>query len=194
MAADFVHLHLHSHYSLLDGACTVKGLIEMAKEYDMKSMAITDHGFMGSVIDMYQNFNKAGINPIVGCEAYVSPTTRFDKNSSVPNIRGYHLVLLAKDIKGYHSLCKLMGEASVNGFFYKLRIDKELLAQHSEGLLAFSACVGGEIPRAILNGNMALAEKSVGEYTDIFGKENFYLEVMDHGMPEEKKSTSALWN
>ena len=158
----------------------------MAKKYDMPSMAITDHGFMGSVIDMYQNFNKAGIKPIIGCEAYVSPTTRFDKNANVPNIRGYHLVLLAKDISGYHSLCKLMGEAAVNGFFYKPRIDKELLAKHHDGLLAFSACVGGEVPKAILSKDMALAEKKVGEYLEIFGKDNFYLEVMDHGMSEEK--------
>ena len=192
MASDFVHLHLHSHYSLLDGACTVKGLIEMANKYDMNSVAITDHGFMGSVIDMYQGFGKAGIKPIVGCEAYVSPTDRFDKNANVPNIRGYHLVLLAKDITGYHSLCKLMGEASVNGFFYKPRVDKELLAAHSEGLIAFSACIGGEIPKMILGGDMAAAERSLGEYTDIFGKENFYLEVMDHGMEEEKIANRGI--
>jgi len=192
MASDFVHLHLHSHYSLLDGACTVKGLVEMAKMYDMKSMAITDHGFMGSIIDMYQNFSKAGINPIAGCEVYVSPTSRFDKNISVPNIRGYHLVLLAKDITGYHSLCKMMGEASVNGFFYKPRVDKELLAQYSDGLLAFSACIGGEVPQMILNGDMSLAEKKIGEYTDIFGKDNFYLEVMDHGMKEEKITNRGI--
>lgn len=192
MTADFVHLHLHSHYSLLDGACTVKGLIEMAKQYNMGSMAITDHGFMGGVIDMYQNFTAAGIRPIIGCEAYVSPTTRFDKNAAVPNIRGHHLVLLAKNIQGYHSLCKMMSEAAVNGFFYKPRIDKELLAEYSDGLLAFSACIGGEIPRAVLNGDMALAEKVVGEYTDIFGRDNFYLEVMDHGMPEEKRVNPGI--
>ena len=192
MASDFVHLHLHSHYSLLDGACTIKGLIEMAKKYDMNSVAITDHGFMGSVIDMYQNFGKAGINPIVGCEMYVSPTTRFDKNASVPDIRGYHLVLLAKDITGYHSLCKLISEASVNGFFYKPRVDKELLAAHSEGLIAFTACIGGEVPKMILNGDMAMAEKKIGEYTDIFGRDNFYLEVMDHGMEEEKLANRGI--
>ena len=186
MASDFVHLHLHSHYSLLDGACTVNGLIEMAKKYEMESVAITDHGFMGSVIDMYQNFTKAGVKPIVGCEVYVSPTTRFDRNASIPNIRGYHLVLLAKDITGYHSLCKLMSEAAINGFFYKPRVDKELLAQYSEGLIAFSACIGGEVPQMILNKDLTVAEQRIGEYTDIFGRENFYLEIMDHGMEEEK--------
>ncbi len=192
MASDFVHLHLHSHYSLLDGACTIKGLIEMAKKYDMNSVAITDHGFMGSVIDMYQNFGKAGLNPIVGCEVYVSPTTRFDKNASVPNIRGYHLILLAKDITGYHSLCKMISEASVNGFFYKPRVDKELLAKYSDGLIAFTACIGGEVPKLIINGDMAMAEKKVGEYTDIFGRDNFYLEVMDHGIAEEKIANRGI--
>ena len=186
MASDFVHLHLHSHYSLLDGACTVNGLIDMAKKYEMNSVAITDHGFMGSVIDMYQNFTKAGIKPIVGCEVYVSPTTRFDRNASIPNIRGYHLVLLAKDITGYHSLCKLMSEAAINGFFYKPRVDKELLAQYNEGLIAFSACIGGEVPQMILNKDLTAAEQRIGEYTDIFGRDNFYLEIMDHGMEEEK--------
>ena len=192
MASDFVHLHLHSHYSLLDGACTVNGLVEMANKYDMKSVAITDHGFMGSVIDMYQNFGKAGINPIVGCEVYVSPTTRFDKSAAVPNIRGYHLVLLAKDITGYHSLCKIMSEASVNGFFYKPRVDKELLAQYSDGLLALSACIGGEVPKMIINGDMSKAESIIGEYTDIFGRDNFYLEVMDHGIQEEKIANRGI--
>ncbi|MFA7183526.1 MAG: DNA polymerase III subunit alpha [Victivallales bacterium] len=192
MASDFIHLHVHSHYSLLDGACTIKGLIEMAKKYDMDSVAVTDHGFMGGIIDMYHNFGKAGVKPIVGCEAYVSPTDRFDRNPSTPDIRGYHLVLLAKDISGYHSLCKLMSEAAISGFFYKPRVDKELLAKHSRGLLAFSACVGGEIPRALLNNDMARAEKSIGEYVDIFGRDNFYLEVMDHGMHEEKTANRGL--
>ncbi|MDD5729040.1 MAG: DNA polymerase III subunit alpha, partial [Victivallales bacterium] len=192
MAADFIHLHVHSHYSLLDGACTINGLVEMAKKYDMDSLAVTDHGFMGGVIDMYHGFAKAGIKPIIGCEAYVSPTTRFDKNASVPNIRGYHLVLLAGNINGYHNLCKLMSEAAVNGFFYKPRIDKELLAQYSGDLIAFSACVGGEIPHTILNNDMALAERKIGEYTDIFGRGNFYLEIMDHGLPEEKQVNRGL--
>ncbi|MCP3964967.1 MAG: DNA polymerase III subunit alpha [Lentisphaerae bacterium] len=192
MPSDFVHLHLHTHYSLLDGACTVPGLIEMAKEYDMPAVALTDHGFMGGTIDMYQSFKKADLNPIIGCEAYVSPTTRFDKKASVPYIRGHHLVLLAKDITGYHSLCKLMAEAFNNGFFYKPRIDKEILAQHSEGLIGLSACIGGEVPAAILNNDMAAAEKAVGEYCDIFGRDNFYLEIMDHGMDEERRANKGI--
>ncbi|MDD5597123.1 MAG: PHP domain-containing protein, partial [Victivallaceae bacterium] len=192
MASDFIHLHVHSHYSLLDGACTIKGLIEMAKKYDMDAVAVTDHGFMGGAIDMYQNFGKAGVKPVIGCEAYVSPTNRFDRNPSTPDIRGYHLLLLAKDISSYHSLCKLMSEASINGFFYKPRVDKELLVKYSRGLLAFSACVGGEVPRAILNNDMAQAEKAIGEYGDIFGRDNFYLEVMDHGLHEEKTVNRGL--
>lgn len=192
MPADFVHLHLHTHYSLLDGACTVNGLIEMAKEYDMPAVAMTDHGFMGGTIDLYHGFTAAGLNPIIGCEAYVSPTTRFDKTATTPHIRGYHLVLLAKDITGYHSLCKLISEAHINGMYYKPRIDKELLAQHSEGLIGLSACIGGQIPAAILNNDMAEARKQIAEYRDILGKENFYLELMDHGMEEERKANRAL--
>ncbi|MFA7231837.1 MAG: DNA polymerase III subunit alpha, partial [Victivallaceae bacterium] len=192
MAADFVHLHLHTHYSLLDGACTINGLIGMAKEYDMPAVAMTDHGFMGGAQDMYQNFKKAGLNPIIGCEAYVSPTTRFDKNQAQPNIRGFHIVLLAKDITGYHSLCKLMSEAAIHGTYYKPRIDKDLLRQYHEGLIGLTACVGGQIPAAILAGNMPEAEKQIGEYCDIFGKENFYFELMDHGMEEEHKVNRSL--
>lgn len=192
MASDFVHLHLHTHYSLLDGACTVKGLIEQAKLYDMPAVAMTDHGYMGGTQDMYQNFTKAGLKPIIGCEAYVSPTTRFDRNPSNPRIRGYHLVLLAKNMDGYHSLCKLLSEAYINGMYYKPRIDKEILQQYHEGLIALSACIGGEVPSAVLNDDMAEAERLIGEYCEIMGRDNFYLELMDHGMPEERKVNRAL--
>ena len=185
MAADFVHLHVHSHYSLLDGACTIKGLAEMAKENDMNAVAVTDHGFMGGTIDMYNTFTRQGLKPIIGCEAYVSPTNRFDKNSAVPNIRGNHLVLLAKNYDGYINLCKLISEAYSTGMFYKPRIDKELMAKYSDNLIALSACIGGEVPQSILNGNLDLARKQIGEHIDIFGKENYYLELMDHGMEEE---------
>ncbi len=192
MAADFVHLHLHTHYSLLDGACTPAGLLEMAKGYNMPAVAMTDHGFMGGALDMYKTFKDSGIKPIIGCEAYVAPGSRFDKTQNHPDYRGYHLVLLAKDITGYHSLCKLLSEAHLNGFYYKPRIDKELLRQYHEGLIGFSACIGGQIPKAILNGSMKDAEKQIGEYCDILGKENFYLELMDHGMDEERKANRCL--
>ena len=162
MAADFVHLHLHTHYSLLDGVCTPEGLIKMAKEYDMPAVAITDHGFMGGALDVYKKFKEAKINPIIGCEAYVAPGSRTDRNPAVPFIRGHHLVLLAKDISGYHSLCKLIEEACRTGIYYKPRIDKELLAAHHDGLIVMSACIGGEIPAAIIDGDMAKAERAIG--------------------------------
>ncbi len=192
MAADFVHLHVHSHYSLLDGACTIKGLAAMAKENDMSAVAITDHGFLGGTIDMYNTFTRQGLKPIIGCEAYVSPTTRFDKNSATPNIRGNHLVLLAKNYDGYINLCKLISEAYSTGMFYKPRIDKELLAQYSDNLIGLSACIGGEIPQSILNGKMDLARQQIGEHIDIFGKENYYLELMNHGMDEEIRVNREL--
>lgn len=192
MPSDFVHLHLHTHYSLLDGACTAGGLVDLAKANDMDAVAITDHGFMGGTLDIYNTFKKAKLNPIIGCEAYVAPGSRTDRNPAVPHIRGYHLILLAKDITGYHSLCKLMEEAYRNGIYYKPRIDKDLLRQHHEGLIMMSACIGGEIPASILEGDMNRAEKVIKEYCDIVGRDNFYLEVMDHGMEEEKKVNRAL--
>lgn len=192
MAADFVHLHLHTHYSLLDGACTPAGLLEMAKLYDMPAVAMTDHGFMGGALDMYKTFKDSGIKPIIGCEAYVAPESRLDKTQTHPDFRGYHLVLLAQDITGYHSLCKLLSEAHLTGFYYKPRIDLDLLRQHHAGLIGMSACIGGQISKSILNGSMKEAEKHVGQYCDIFGKENFYLELMDHGMDEERKANRCL--
>jgi DNA polymerase-3 subunit alpha len=192
MPSDFVHLHVHTHYSLLDGACTVKGLIEMAQTYDMPAVAMTDHGFVGGAIDMYNSFRGAKLNPIIGCEAYVSPTDRFDKNQAQPNIRGHHLLLLAKDVSGYHSLCKLISEAHINGMYYKPRIDKEFLARHSAGLIGLSACIGGSVPGAIIDGDMAKARKELSDYIDIFGRDNFYLELMDHGMTEEKQANRGL--
>ncbi|MDD3119148.1 MAG: DNA polymerase III subunit alpha [Victivallales bacterium] len=192
MASDFIHLHLHTHYSLLDGACTVGGLVEMAREYDMPAVAMTDHGFMGGTIEMYHTFTKNNLNPIIGCEAYVSPTTRFDRNPARPNIRGFHLVLLATNITGYHSLCKLISEAHVHGMYYKPRIDWELLQQYHEGLIAMSACIGGRIPAAILDGNPEEARKQIGLHAELFGKDNFYLELMDHGMEQERRVNRAL--
>jgi len=192
MPADFVHLHLHTHYSLLDGACTIDGLMHMAKDFDMPAVAVTDHGFMGGAMDLYQTSQKYEIKPIIGCEAYLSPTTRFDRNPTTPNIRGFHLVLLAYNMQGYHSLCKLISEAHINGFYYKPRIDKELLMQYHDGLIGLSACIGGEIPSAILANDMAEAKKQIGIYSEIFGPGNFYLEIMDHGMEEEQKANRAL--
>ncbi len=190
--SDFVHLHVHSHYSLLDGACTTKGLLAMAKEYEMPAVAMTDHGFMGGSIDMYHTFEGSGIKPILGCEVYVAPTNRFDRDPHNPDIRGFHLVLLAENIKGYHTLCKLLSEAWLNGMYYKPRVDKELLREYHDGLIALSACIGGEIPQSVLKGDLKRANELVGEYRDLFGKDNFFIEIMDHGMEEERKCNAEM--
>ncbi len=192
MPADFVHLHVHSHYSLLDGACTVKGLLKMTEEYDMVGCAITDHGYVGGAVDMYDTFKGTGRRPIIGCEVYVAPTTRFDRDPSRPHIRGHHLVLLAENIQGYHSLCKLLSEAWLNGMYYKPRVDHELLQQYHDGLICLSACIAGEIPRAILDGDLPRAEQLITKHVDVFGRDNFFLEIMDHGMEEERKVNRAL--
>jgi DNA polymerase-3 subunit alpha len=185
-------LHVHTDYSLLDGACSVSGLAELAKEFGMPAVAMTDHGAMGGAIDFYQTLNKNGVKPIIGCEAYVAPTTRFDKDQFNEDIRGFHLVLLAKDSEGYANLCELVSAAYLEGFYHKPRIDKEILAKHAKGLLGLSACVQGEIPKAILRNNAKHAEKVLDEYLSIFGRENFYLELMDHGMPEQIEANKGL--
>ncbi|MBQ7207889.1 MAG: DNA polymerase III subunit alpha [Lentisphaeria bacterium] len=186
MASDFVHLHLHTHYSMLDGACTASGLVELAKEMDMPAIAITDHGYVGGAEEFHRVLTEAGLNPIVGCEAYVSPTTRFDRTPTVPHIKGHHLVLLCENETGYKNLCKLISEAWRNGMYYKPRMDKDLLREYHEGLIALSACIAGEIPSRFLDGDDKAAEKALDEYLEIFGPGNFFLELMDHGMEEER--------
>ncbi len=192
MANNFVHLHLHTHYSMLDGACTVSGLIPMAKEMNMPGIAITDHGYMGGTEEFHRKLTAENLTPIVGVEAYVSPTNRFDKNPAVDFIKGFHLVLLAENQKGYHNLCKIMSESWRTGHYYKARCDKQLLAQYHEGIIALSACIAGEIPRKLMNGDVNGAEKSLDDYLEIFGKENFFIELMDHNMPEEKELNPLL--
>ena len=192
MATEFVHLHVHTDYSLLDSTCKISGLVNLAKEYNMPSMAITDHGVMGGVIDFYNVCSRKGIKPIVGCEMHVSPTHHKDRDYNVSNIKGYHLVLLAKDFEGYQNLCKLNSIAHLEGCYYKPRVDKELLGQYSKGLIALSACLHGELAVKILGGKTKEANKALADYIDIFGRENFYLELMDHGMKEEKIVNKAL--
>ena len=154
MATDFVHLHLHTHYSMLDGACTPAGLAKLAQQYGMNAAAITDHGYVGGAEEFHRVFKGAGLNGIVGCEAYVSPTTRFDKSAHIPHIKGYHLVLLCEDNTGYHNLCKLISEAYRNGIYYKPRMDKELLREYHEGMINM---VGG-IPRKFCGCNSCRTE------------------------------------
>ncbi len=192
MPSDFVHLHVHTDYSILDGACSVSQLKATAQKNHMPAVAMTDHGFMGGAIDMYNTFTKGykdkdfRVKPIIGTEFYVSPTTRFDKTSTTPNIRGYHLVLLAKNNDGYKSLCKLHSIGAKEGFYYKPRIDRELLEKYSDGLICMSACIQGEISRTILSGDIKKAKEVLKWHLDLYGRENFYLEIMDHGIPEEK--------
>lgn len=175
----FTHLHTHSHYSLLDGLSKVKDMVKLAKEHGMTAIALTDHGVMYGAIDFYTTCVKNGIKPIIGCEVYVANRSRLQKEPNVDNKR-YHLTLLAKDNTGYHNLIKLTTAAHLEGYYYKPRVDKDLLREHAEGLICLSGCPGSELGRAIQSGNKEKAEKVILEYQAIFGPENYYLEIMHH--------------
>lgn len=188
---DFVHLHVHTEYSLLDGASRIKNLPAYAKSLGMKSLAITDHGNMYGVIAFYKAAKEEGIKPIIGCEVYVAPKSRFD-NFEVENVRYYHLILLAENNKGYQNLVKLVSLANTEGMYYKPRIDKEILRQYHEGLICLSGCIAGEVARMLIQDNPERAEKVVKEYIDIFGKDNYFLEIQNHHIPEEAKANAGL--
>ncbi|MCX6795617.1 MAG: DNA polymerase III subunit alpha [Candidatus Falkowbacteria bacterium] len=175
----FVHLHNHTHYSLLDGLTKIDELVNLAKEDGAPAVAITDHGVMYGAIEFYQKCKKAGIKPIIGVEAYLAPGSRHDKNTRADG-RSYHLLLLARNNDGYRNLIKLTSLAHLEGFYYKPRIDWELLQEHHEGLIACSACLGGEIPQLILSDKIEQAKKRILEYQELFGVGNYYLEIMDH--------------
>ena len=192
MSTEFVHLHLHTDYSMLDGACQIKKLAGQAVEMGMKSMAMTDHGNMCGALEFYEAMNAEGIKPIIGCEFYLAPKSRFEKNPNDPHHKGFHQLLLARDFDGYQNLCRLNAAAYLEGFYFKPRIDKELLARHSKGLIATSTCIGGEVPTYILAQNPSRARRALGEYLDIFGAQNFYLELQDHGMPKQREVNKAL--
>ena len=187
----FTHLHVHTEYSLLDGAARVKELVKAVKNLGMDSVAITDHGNMYGVLEFYKAAKKEGVKPVIGCEVYLAPTNRKIKEE-VGGVRYYHLILLAENNIGYKNLSKLVSLSNTEGFYYKPRVDKEILRNNSEGLIALSACVAGEIPAAILSGDMKKAEKLVLEYIEIFGKDNFFLELQYHGLAEEMKVNTAL--
>lgn len=191
MSANFVHLHNHSEYSLLDGACRIKDMVARARELDMPAVAITDHGVLYGAIDFYREAKKQGIKPIIGCEVYVAPRSRLDKEKGLDD-NPYHLVLLCKNQQGYHNLVQIVSRAFLEGFYYKPRVDRELLERYSEGLIALSACVAGEIPRLLMDGNQHQAMQTALFYQDIFGPGNFYLELQDHGMREEKEVIHGL--
>lgn len=187
----FCHLHTHTEYSLLDGEASVKKLVKRVKELGMESCAITDHGTMFGVVDFYRECRANGIKPIIGCEVYVAPASRFSKVHGVDN-KYSHLILLAENETGYKNLIYLVSMGCVEGYYYKPRIDKELLREHSGGLIALSACIAGEVPRELLNGNTENAKKAAQEYIDIFGKDNYFIEIQDHGLPEQKRILPQL--
>jgi len=190
-ARSFVHLHVHTEYSLLDGASRIGSLVKRAKELNMPAIAITDHGTMYGIVDFYKQAKKQGIKPIIGCEVYVAPRSRRERNM-VEGEAYYHLVLLAETDEGYRNLIELVSRGNTEGFYYKPRVDKELLSQYSKGLICLSACIAGEIPSWLLKDNITVAEALIQEYIDIFGKDNFFLEIQDHGIPEQKKVNKLL--
>ncbi len=188
--SDYVHLHVHTQYSLLDGACRVSELIKKAAEYKMPALGMTDHGNLFGAITFYETAIKHGVKPIIGCEAYLAPLSRFDRS---PQQGGSsHLVLFAKDNTGYKNLMKLVSAGYLEGFYYRPRMDKEILAQHSEGLLCTSACLRGEVAYNLMKGNYDAALKSAAEFSQIFGKGNFYIELMEHGLPDQKPVNEGL--
>ncbi|HEX3026551.1 MAG TPA: DNA polymerase III subunit alpha, partial [Clostridia bacterium] len=187
---NFVHLHLHSEYSLLDGACRIGDIIRRAKELGQPAVAITDHGVMYGVVDFYKQAKKEGVKPIVGCEVYTSARTRHDKIHHLDSTHG-HLVLLCKNNEGYRNLAKLVSEAWIDGFYGKPRVDMELLRQYCGGLIALSACLSGDVPKRLLAGDYEGALSKALEYRELFG-EDFYLELQDHGLSEQKTINPQL--
>lgn len=191
---DFVHLHLHTQYSLLDATIRLESLFKRAKEYNMSSVAITDHGALFGVLEFYEYAIKAGVKPIIGCEAYVAPRKISDRSLPDDGNRSSHLVLLAQNNTGYKNLCKLATIAQMEGLYYKPRIDKEVIQKYGEGLIGLSACLAGEIPRLIEAGKHEEADKAALFYQSVFGEGNFYLEVQDNGIPEQNLVNEVLYD
>ncbi len=192
-AQNFVHLHVHSEYSLLDGACRIPELAARAAELKMPALALTDHGNLFGAVEFYKECKTAGIKPIVGCEVYLAPGSRFERKSATPKEASTHFLLLAKNEVGYHNLLKLVSAAHLEGQYYKPRIDKEILAQHSEGLIGTSACLAGEVARHIMGGRAKDAAASIDSFKNIFAPGDFYLEIADHGVPQQKMVMTELF-
>ena len=188
----FTHLHVHTEFSLLDGSCKIKEIVARAKELGMDSLAITDHGVMYGVIDFYKAAKEVGIKPIIGCEVYVAPGSRFNKEAGQSEDKYHHLVLLAENNKGYSNLMKIVSKGFIDGFYYKPRVDYEVLEQYHEGIIALSACLAGEVQKYLARGFYEEGKKAALRYQDIFGKGNYYLELQDHGIPEQKMVNSSL--
>ena len=188
----FTHLHVHTEYSLLDGSGRIKEMVLRAKELGMDSMAITDHGVMYGAIDFYRACRAKGIRPILGCEIYTAPGSRFDKEGAVSDERYHHLVLLAENNTGYSNLMKIVSRGFTEGFYYKPRVDHEVLKEYHEGIIALSACLAGEVPSLLRKGFYEEAKKAALVLADIFGEGNFFLELQDHGIPEQKTVNQGL--
>ena len=186
----FAHLHTHTEFSLLDGAVSIKKLIARVKALGMESVAITDHGNMYGVVDFYREAKAEGIHPVIGCEVYVAPGSRFDKTKD--DDKYHHLVLLCENMQGYKNLIKMVSAGFTEGFYYKPRIDFELLKEHSQGLIALSACLAGELPRAMLADDYEAAKEIAGKYIDLFGKDNYFIEIQDHGIADQKRINPRL--
>ncbi|MGH2513688.1 MAG: DNA polymerase III subunit alpha, partial [Candidatus Limnocylindrales bacterium] len=188
---DFTHLHVHSEFSLLDGLGRINELVDSASQLGFDSLALTDHGALYGAVAFYQAATAKGIRPIIGVETYVARRSMADKEGKA-DAQPFHLILLAENLVGYRNLCRLITDAHIDGYYYKPRIDREHLARHSEGLIGLSACLGGEIPRALETDDWELARKLAGEYGDIFGPERFYLELQDHGLAEQRRLNEQL--
>ena len=188
----FTHLHVHTEYSLLDGSSKIRELTARAKELGMDSMAITDHGVMYGVIDFYRAAREVGIKPVLGCEVYVAPGSRFDRENGAGEDRYYHLILLAENNTGYKNLMKIVSKGFVDGFYYKPRVDLDLLETYHEGIISLSACLAGEVQKYLARGMYEEAKRSALRYSEIFGKDHFYLELQDHGIPEQKMVNQGL--
>ena len=187
----FVHLHLHTEYSLLDGEASIKKLVARVKELGMDSCAITDHGSMYGVVDFYREAKSQGIHPVIGCEVYMAPRSRFDKVHDIDN-KTSHLILLAENDVGYHNLMKLVSAGFIEGFYYRPRIDMDILREHNEGIIALSACMSGVLSRQLLSGNYDEAKRRAQEFLDIFGRDRYFIEIQDHGIFEQKKLNRDL--
>ena len=188
----FAHLHVHTEYSLLDGSNKIQNYVDRLKELGMTAGAITDHGVMYGCIDFYETAKAAGINPILGCEVYVSPGSRFDREAGAGEDRYYHLILLAENNEGYENLTHIVSKGFIDGYYYRPRVDLELLKQYHSGLIALSACLAGEIPRNLLRNSYEEAKRTALLYREIFGEDNYFLELQDHGIPEQQKVNSQL--
>ena len=188
----FVHLHTHTEYSLLDGSNKIKEYVARVKELGMNAAAITDHGVMYGVIDFYKACKAADINPVIGCEVYVAPGSRFDREAGRGEERYYHLILLAENNTGYANLVKIVSKGFTEGYYYKPRVDLEVLEQYHEGIICASACLAGEVARALERDDYAGAKEAALRYESIFGKGNFFLEMQDHGIPAQQKVNAGL--